>query len=265
MAMNTSGERLKSLLQECHLSAADFAAHRNVTPQHINNWFNRGIPAALLDQIADLLSVHSKWLRTGTGPKYAAPTLSGNITPAPHFSARYAPASETPGHCPLPLTTSHPNDILVPFHELQGDLLRRTDPHHLRLPRAALAQLDIDFNHAAALIMPDSSMAERLQPGSPLAIDRSLTHIIDGQPYAMSHRGLLEIRYIATLPDGGLLLRSQNFIEYPDQLLDVAEVLNGNLKIFGWMFWHATLSTHRPTRDPVPPPRHRNIRGGQRW
>ena len=40
--MNTSGDRLRLLLRECHLSASDFAANRRVTPQHVNNWFKRG-------------------------------------------------------------------------------------------------------------------------------------------------------------------------------------------------------------------------------
>ena len=73
--MNTSGDRLKSLLRECHLSASDFAANRRVTPQHVNNWFKRGIPMARLDEIAELLCVNSRWLRTGEGVKH--PSVSG--------------------------------------------------------------------------------------------------------------------------------------------------------------------------------------------
>ncbi|HXQ99468.1 MAG TPA: helix-turn-helix transcriptional regulator, partial [Pseudomonas sp.] len=68
--MNTSGDRLRVLLRECHLSATDFAANRKVTPQHVNNWFKRGIPMARMEEVAELLSVNVRWLRSGEGPKH---------------------------------------------------------------------------------------------------------------------------------------------------------------------------------------------------
>ena len=68
--MNTSGDRLSILLRECHLSATDFAANRKVTPQHVNNWFKRGIPMARMEEVAELLSVNARWLRSGEGPKH---------------------------------------------------------------------------------------------------------------------------------------------------------------------------------------------------
>ncbi|HEC55040.1 MAG TPA: XRE family transcriptional regulator, partial [Gammaproteobacteria bacterium] len=51
--MNTSGDRLKALLREVHLSASDFAKNRGVTPQHVNNWFKRGVPMGRLNEIAE--------------------------------------------------------------------------------------------------------------------------------------------------------------------------------------------------------------------
>src|SRR5438067_2347871 len=71
--MKTSGDRLRALLRECHLSATDFAANRKVTPQHVNNWFKRGIPVARIEEVAELLSVNSAWLRSGEGPKHPGP------------------------------------------------------------------------------------------------------------------------------------------------------------------------------------------------
>ncbi|EGH71686.1 helix-turn-helix domain-containing protein, partial [Pseudomonas syringae] len=68
--MNTSGDRLRILLRECHLTATDFAANRKITPQHVNNWFKRGVPMARIDEVAELLTVNARWLRTGEGPKH---------------------------------------------------------------------------------------------------------------------------------------------------------------------------------------------------
>ncbi|EPN56110.1 transcriptional regulator, partial [Pseudomonas syringae pv. actinidiae ICMP 19079] len=74
--MNTSGDRLRILLRECHLTATDFAANRKITPQHVNNWFKRGVPMARIDEVAELLTVNARWLRSGDGPKH--PNESAN-------------------------------------------------------------------------------------------------------------------------------------------------------------------------------------------
>lgn len=243
--MNRSGDRLRILLKECNLSAADFAAHRNVTPQHINNWFSRGVPSARIDEIAELLSVRSGWLRHGRGPKYTSPfaTDLNYPTAAPYHSAyTFCPAA-IPS---IEHAASRPDDILVPFYISQDGQLRHRTNTHLRLPGIALAGLRISAEHTCALLMPDKSMLDRLHPGSPLAIDRSLTRIIDGQPYALMHQGELHIRYLYRLSNGSLRMRCQNFIDYPDRTLTARESGPRYLEVLGWMFWHATLSTARP-------------------
>ncbi|WP_248746075.1 helix-turn-helix transcriptional regulator [Pseudomonas sp. MWU12-2037] len=65
-----SGARLRALLKECHLTATDFALYCGVKAQHVNNWFNRGVPLRRQEAIAALLSVNVRWLREGRGLKY---------------------------------------------------------------------------------------------------------------------------------------------------------------------------------------------------
>ena len=65
-----SGARLRALLRECHLTATDFALYCGVKAQHVNNWFNRGVPLRRQEEIAALLSVNVGWLRDGRGLKY---------------------------------------------------------------------------------------------------------------------------------------------------------------------------------------------------
>lgn len=112
--MNTSGDRLKSLLRECHLSASDFAANRRVTPQHVNNWFKRGIPMARLDEIAELLCVNSRWLRTGEGVKHPGLVSSNdeNRLPRPDSPNRLMPAILTRPSTTKPCT---PTDQAKPM------------------------------------------------------------------------------------------------------------------------------------------------------
>lgn len=111
--MNTSGDRLKALLHECGLSASDFAAQRSVTPQHVNNWFNRGVPLARLDEMADLFCVHRRWLRTGEGPKHPNPIQ------------RNHPPRQAPANPPSPLSAHRARELRVLFTNCETACLRR--------------------------------------------------------------------------------------------------------------------------------------------
>ncbi|WPO99463.1 S24 family peptidase [Pseudomonas sp. HR96] len=242
--MNTSGDRLKHLLFECDLRPADFAAHRNLTPQHIYNWFTRGVPAARLDEIATLLSVRAYWLRTGKGPKYPnAPDPSAPFEPASLAFVRRQGISQNEA---LVKAISRADDCLVSFHALSGEHLLPLQDAQLRLPRQAFESVGVRPDDSIALLMPDTSMIDRLPARAPLVIDSSLTHIVDGQPYALIHEGALHVRYLYRQPNGGLRMRCHNFIEYPDRILSARESGPQDIRVLGWMFWHASLSAQRP-------------------
>ena len=241
--MNTSGDRLKTLLRECHLSASDVAANRRVTPQHVNNWFKRGIPMARLDEIAELLCVNSRWLRTGEGVKHPSiPGLTPNV-----------PKTAIAGTHAADFTAS---DIAVPFYNevLSPNVSGKTrvveiPDHHVRLSLACLHAMDVNPDQAICAPMIGTSMACLIQDGSTVAIDRSLTHIVDGEIYALEQDGMLRIKYLYRLPGNGLRLRSENRLEYPDELLDDAQVQAQQIRVLGWIFWWSTLNHRRP---PVP-------------
>lgn len=63
--MNISGKRLRDLLDERGIAYRDFATAMGVEPQHVNNWFNRGIPKARIFKVADFLQVNARWLADG--------------------------------------------------------------------------------------------------------------------------------------------------------------------------------------------------------
>ncbi len=234
--MNTSGDRLRILLRECHLSATDFAANRRVTPQHVNNWFKRGIPMARLEEVAELLTVNARWLRTGEGPKH--PT---------------EPANESTGS-PLQVAPQPSRNTLGPDVEIQvfkesetGDsALAEVPGQKVRLALAMLHSLDIDPKQTLCLMMSGNSMADRLQDGSLLAVDCRTKHVVDGEMYALEHGGLLRIRYLYRLPNGGLRLRSHNNHEYPDESFSAEQVARQPVRILGWIFWWSTLNPRKP-------------------
>ena len=247
--MNTSGDRLRTLLRECHLSASDFAANRRVTPQHVNNWFKRGIPMARLDEIAELLCVNSRWLRTGEGIKHpGAPIISPTASqPTPDQQLRTSHPHTAPNNT---------SDIDVPFFNevLNASGSGKTHvaqipEHRIRLTSAILHTMDVSPDQALCAPMIGNSMGPRIEAGSTVAIDSSLTQIVDGEIYALEQDGMLRIKYVYRLPNNGLRLRSHNHEEYPDELFSSLQIQEQHLRILGWVFWWSTLNKRRP---PVP-------------
>lgn len=235
--MNTSGDRLKTLLHECSLSPSDFAAQRRVTPQHVNNWFKRGVPLARLDEIAELLCVRSKWLRTGEGPKHPAPLPRLNV------------ALRTPGTEPAEpslLAASTRDDIQLPFYSMQSRQFRPIPDRYLRLPIRALDTLGIDPDVALCVSMPASNMSPLLPRGSTLAIDCGQKHIVEGEIYALLHNGRLRIHSLSKRANGTLRLHSHDSDEHPTETYSPAQLKNQKLSVLGWVFWWGHLRDSRP-------------------
>ena len=236
--MNTSGDRLRVLLRECQLSATDFAANRKVTPQHVNNWFKRGIPIARMEEIAELLSVNAYWLRTGSGPKHPG---EGRI--------KYPPAA--PSQRPANERSNVRDQLELPvYNEQHNHSARRTavseiPNHKIRLSRRMLEAMDVELHNAICIGMAGSSMADKIQDGSLIGVDRGKIHVIDGEIYALEHDGMLRVKYLYRLPGGGLRLRSHNAGEYPDELFTAEQIHEQHIHILGWVFWWSTLNNRR--------------------
>ncbi len=235
--MNTSGDRLRILLRECHLSATDFAANRKVTPQHVNNWFKRGIPMARMEEVAELLSVNVRWLRTGDGPKHPG---EGRDKLGLDSIARTRPErGNVREELEMPVYT-----------ELQTQNPGRTavseiPNHKIRLSRRVLEAMDVELHNAICVAMVGNSMADKIQDGSLIGVDRGRVHVIDGEMYALEHDGMLRVKYLYRLPGGGLRLRSHNAGEYPDEIFSAEKIKEQNIHILGWIFWWSTLNNRR--------------------
>ena len=234
--MNTSGDRLRVLLRECHLSATDFAANRKVTPQHVNNWFKRGIPMARIEEVAELLSVNGRWLRTGEGPKHPGEErgkrgLSGLAKLRPERSVR--------DELDIPLYTE------LPTQSPGQTTVSEAPNHRVKLARRILEAMDVELQNALCVAMYGNSMADKIQDGSLIGVDRGRTHVIDGEIYALEHDGMLRVKYLYRLPGGGLRLRSHNAAEYPDEIFSAEQIQEQNIHILGWIFWWSTLNNRR--------------------
>ncbi|MFB4391985.1 MULTISPECIES: helix-turn-helix transcriptional regulator [unclassified Pseudomonas] len=229
--MNTSGDRLKALLLECNLTPSDFAAQRSVTPQHVNNWFKRGVPLARLDEIADLFCVHRHWLRSGEGAKHPSPILRPCMPepPAPPLQHGYDGTQAS-----------------IAVHGLQDGTLAEQAQGYLRLPVQALESLGVLPENALCLHMPGANMAPLIPMDATLAIDRSLTRVIDGQIYALLHDRQLRVHSLSLGHNGTLCLHSHDRRNYTVERYTAAQRQAQGLQILGWVFWWSWFSRQRP-------------------
>ncbi|PYB85971.1 transcriptional regulator [Pseudomonas koreensis] len=243
MRKNTSGPRFKALLEAANISTTDFARFWGTEAQNVHNWYTRGVPAYRMEEVSRLLSVNSEWLKTGEGVKEVArlhpPASNGDTFDAQSIYGVY--------------TVINPSDIDLAFFKetpiANGDGKTHVilDPDQsLRLPRAHLDQLDIQHANAICAHMIGNSMADRIEDGSIVAIDRGLTQVVDGEIYAIEHDGMLRIKYLHRMPGNGLRMRSHNSAEYPDEVFRPAQIEEQRIHILGWVFWWSTLGKRRP-------------------
>ncbi|KAB0481179.1 LexA family transcriptional regulator [Pseudomonas reinekei] len=240
----TCGPRFKMLLEEANITTTAFAEFLNIPkPQNVHNWYTRGVPHYRMEEVAKKLSVNVKWLKIGEGPKDAMELRllddSGNTFDAQAMRGAYR--------------VIEPNDVELPFYkevaitpgELKTHVIR--DPEQsIRMLRSDLDSLEINHADAICTRMIGNSMAEKIEDGSLLAIDRGLTQIVDGEIYAIEHDGMLRIKYLHRVPGNALRMRSHNSAEHPDEIFRAAQIDEQNIRVLGWVFWWSTLNKRRP-------------------
>lgn len=232
--MNTSGDRLKALLHECGLTPSDFAALRSVTPQHVNNWFNRGVPLARLDELADLFCVHRRWLHTGEGPKHVNP-IPRSHAPLP------LPVDST-----TPLSAQGGRAVKVPFYQVRNGLLSPEPGKHLCLPVNALKSLGVRADNAICLAMPGNNMAPLIPAQATLAIDLGMIRVVEGETYALLHNGALRVNNLSLGQHGTLYLHSHDRHSYAVERYTPAQRQAQGLEILGWVFHWSHFRQRRP-------------------
>ncbi|WEZ88142.1 helix-turn-helix transcriptional regulator [Pseudomonas sp. NyZ480] len=221
--MNTSGERLRALLRECGLTPSDLAALRHVSAQHVNKWFKRGVPLARLDELAELFCVNRRWLHTGDGPKHPTSILR-------------QPRQPEAGEGLVAVSTMDGRLLPVPLHELHEGKLVPIKGKYLRLPAQALQKLGVAASQTVCMIMPATNMAPLIPGNALLAIDLSLTDVIEGETYALLHNGTLRVNCLSLGQSGTLCLHSHDRRNHAVERYTPAQLRSQDLKILGWVF-----------------------------
>ncbi|WP_039046568.1 XRE family transcriptional regulator [Plesiomonas shigelloides] len=105
------------------------------------------------------------------------------------------------------------------------------------LRRLELRQAGVNPRNARIVKIWGNSLFPVLNNGDLVAVDLSQTQPIrDGDLYAVRDGVLLRVKILIGLPDGGMILRSFNKEEYPDEVLDFKD-RKARIHIIGRVFW----------------------------
>ncbi|AXF52849.1 MAG: putative transcriptional regulator [Podoviridae sp. ctdb7] len=139
------------------------------------------------------------------------------------------------------------DDIEVPYYaevEFAGgngmtEVVEVAD-RKLRFSTATLRAAGVDSRGAACARLRGRSMERLILDGAAIGFDTHDTNIIDGEIYAFNHGGMLRVKYLYRLPAGAVRIRSENYDEYPDEIMS-AEQFHDEVKMLGRVFWWSTV------------------------
>ncbi|WP_321375276.1 helix-turn-helix transcriptional regulator [Pseudomonas extremaustralis] len=235
MEIKNSGDRLRELMTEKGMNPKSLAEKLNVSPQVLNNWFKRGLPARAAFLAAREFQVSVEWLETGN--------VSFDGPPAP-----YIPPSNAYLDGPVDVwddeTPVGEDEVCVPFLkevELSAGsgrtAIEQSSNRKLRFGRISLRNQGVDPSSARCVTVAGNSMEPVLRNGATVAIDAGNTRIVDGDMYAIDHDGQLRVKQLYRLPGGGIRVRSFNRDEHPDEEYTASQVQEQDFKILGRVFW----------------------------
>ena len=101
-----------------------------------------------------------------------------------------------------------------------------------------LRRCGVSNDTAVICYVTGNSMEPILPDGSKVGVDTADTRIRDGKAYAIEQEGMLRIKYAYRKPGGGLILKSANRDEHPDEDYTSEQVAN-EIRVIGRVFWSA--------------------------
>lgn len=134
------------------------------------------------------------------------------------------------------------------FVTLRIAFIRRNDAGEAELstegemggvPRSALARLGITEEQALLVEVHGEAHGLALPDGSLVAVNTTDTEPREGKVYAIQDSDMLRVRILVPEPGGGLVLRTFNRADYPDEHLDPSQVAR-RIRVLGRVFWSAT-------------------------
>ena len=224
-------DRLRQRMLDLNLRVIDIVKATGVSRAGVSQWRN-GVTKPKGDrlvQLAQVLRCTPEWLQTGKNRQKQSEAI---------FEGGLVTWDNT--------TVLHKDEIEIPFYddiELSAGNGRQADGQYagkwLHFSKKTLHNHNILVENTSCVTLRGNSMAPILPDGTTIAVDAGSTTIKDGEMYAINHDGLLRIKLIYQLANGGLRLRSYNREEYPDESLTRDET--HEMRIIGRVFWYAVL------------------------
>ncbi|HFT8208541.1 TPA: XRE family transcriptional regulator [Citrobacter freundii] len=223
--MNTLAERLKIAREKTGLSQAQLAESIGVSQQSVAKIENGDtLQPRKIKEIANVLGVSQKWLQLGIEENAS---LSDFVVGEAE-SASLDPAifADIPV---LDVELSAGNGCEAEIVESVIDWfpIRRMD----------LRKAGVSATNARIVKIWGNSLLPVLNNGDHVAVDIAQTNPIrDGDLYAVRDGVLLRVKVLINQPDGGLIIRSFNKDEYPDEILTFNE-RSARIHVIGRVFW----------------------------
>lgn len=230
------GKRVREARKKAGFSQQELAEKIGVKQPTLSE-LERGISTSSthLITIAKVCGVSPDWLQTGN--------ISSSYSEISDVKASYTLGQFDPWDSKTPLSE---DEVELPFYkevELKagtGSVVAKEDSgFKLRFAKSTLRRYNIQPEMAACVVVSGDSMQPVLPDQATVGIDTGNTRIKDGDMYAIDHGGLLRVKILHRLPNGGMRLRSFNRDDYPDE--DITADDAAHIRVLGRVFWYSVL------------------------
>lgn len=230
------GKRVREARKLAGLSQQELAKAIGVTQPTLSE-LERGLSTSSthLISIAKVCKVAPEWLQTGN-----VPATYNEISEA---KQSYVLGQIDPWDSKTPLTD---DEVELPFYkevELKagtGSVVAKEDSgFKLRFAKSTLRRHNVQPELAACVVVSGDSMEPVLPDQATVGIDTGNTRIKDGDMFAIDHGGLLRVKILYRLPNGGIRLRSFNRDEHPDEDFNAEDA--AHIRVLGRVFWYSVL------------------------
>lgn len=223
--MNTLAERLKIAREKTGLSQAQLAESIGVSQQSVAKIENGDtLQPRKIKEIANVLGVSQKWLQLGIEENASLSDFvvgeaeSASLDPA---IFAYIPVLD------VELSAGNGCEAEIVESVIDWFPIRRMD----------LRKAGVSATNARIVKIWGNSLLPVLNNGDHVAVDIAQTNPIrDGDLYAVRDGVLLRVKVLINQPDGGLIIRSFNKDEYPDEILTFNE-RRARIHVIGRVFW----------------------------
>ena len=127
----------------------------------------------------------------------------------------------------------HYNEVYVTGGDKELLVLESsTEPSKMK--KSIARKAGASMSHTFSYNLDGDSMSPKIMDKACVTADASKKVIKDGKIYVFRHGVMRRTKYLYNRPDGGLLIRSENKDEYPDEIVPKDEM--DCIEIIGWVY-----------------------------